>query len=157
MSFWNKKKDFPLQSVTATGPIPSIQGSLAVGTSSSPSEDSSSVASPTQNPAKFRAVVDKDTEVTGVLSFDYPVRIEGKVTGGDLFSTTTVVVARDASVQDTHLVAENIVVEGRVKGDLRAAQRVEVLPRAILEGKVCCPDLIVHEEGVLEAECKTTR
>ncbi len=96
------------------------------------------------------------------------MRIEGKVTGqrpiwmdgqleGTIHCESEVVIGPTAKIEAT-IHASIIKVNGEVKGDLFALDRMEVLSEGRIRGNITnLPgSLIIHEGGVVEGQCLTT-
>lgn len=95
------------------------------------------------------------TAVTGKLSFDTPMRIDGTMRG-ELRSTALLVIGEQGSVEGTVRAAE-VVVLGEVRGEIRGARRLEIGAAGRVYGTVETHTLIVNEGGLLEATCAVGR
>ena len=81
-------------------------------------------------------VLDVDAAMSGSLVFRDAVnlRINGKF-DGTMETKGTLVISQTAAV-NAHIVGDEIVVAGRLKGEILAKQRLVLLPSAVVEGKV---------------------
>jgi len=98
-------------------------------------------------------LLDVDAAMSGSLVFRDPVnlRINGKFEGtletkGNLAIGQTAVVKAGISGDD-------IVVAGRIKGEITARKRLTLMPTAIVEGQVRAAKLIVNEGALWEGTC----
>ena len=98
-----------------------------------------------------RSALGKGTVIQGKLSFDNPVRIDGKL-GGEIFSTDTLIVGPDGII-DAQLKVKSLIVMGTVKGTINAAERVELLSGGKLEGDVKAAVFVVEENSVFNGNC----
>lgn len=89
-----------------------------------------------------------DAEVTGKLSFTDPTRLEGKLKG-ELKGSSLLVIGTSAVVEAT-VVAERLVVLGRVQGNITSRAGLEIRAGGRVIGDVDTRTLVVDEGGVLE-------
>jgi cytoskeletal protein CcmA (bactofilin family) len=74
--------------------------------------------------------------------------IEGKVEGKVSLPNNQLTIGADGSVK-AEVAAKSVIVIGRVAGNVRGAERVEIQGTGIVEGDVAAPKLIVAEGAVL--------
>ncbi|MCP4913754.1 MAG: polymer-forming cytoskeletal protein [Oligoflexia bacterium] len=99
-----------------------------------------------QNHGEISAIIEEGCKFEGNLSFNGVARIAG-VVNGSIFSNDTVIVSEGAIV-NADISANIIIISGTVKGNIKAASRVEIIKPARFEGVITTPSLIV-EEGVI--------
>lgn len=95
---------------------------------------------------EISAVIEEGCKFEGNLSFDGVARISG-IVSGSIFSNSTVIISETAVI-NADINANIIIINGTVKGNIRASSRVEIINPARFEGIVTSPSLIV-EEGVI--------
>lgn len=93
----------------------------------------------------------KGSQITGKLSFDGAVRIEGQV-DGEISAQESVVIG-EAAVVKAKLTADSIVITGKVTGDITARRRVEIRAPGKLYGNITTPSLVIHDGVVFEGHC----
>lgn len=98
------------------------------------------------NKKDISAVIEEGCKLEGNLSFNGVARIAG-VVNGSVFSNDTVIISEGAIV-NADINANIILISGAVKGNIKAASRVEIIKPARFEGTITTPSLIV-EEGVI--------
>jgi cytoskeletal protein CcmA (bactofilin family) len=98
-----------------------------------------------------RAMLSKESEVSGKLSFTGPTRIDGRLRG-EVRGSDMLVIGEQGYVNGT-IHATTLVVLGRVDGDVLGAERVEIGPRGALRGSVETRALVVHDGGQLDGDC----
>lgn len=103
-------------------------------------------------PVQARAMLDKDSEVSGKLSFSGPTRIDGTLRG-EVRASDLLIIGESGHVDGT-VHAVSLLVLGRVEGSVVGAERVEIGPRGALRGSLESRTLVVHEGGVLDGDCK---
>ncbi|MDP2938999.1 MAG: polymer-forming cytoskeletal protein [Candidatus Omnitrophota bacterium] len=98
-------------------------------------------------------ILDVDASMQGTLCFKDPVnlRINGKFEG-TLDTKGNLTVGETASIE-AHIIGENIIVAGRVKGDIVATQRLVLLPTASVQGEIKTPKLNIVEGAVFQGKC----
>ena len=98
----------------------------------------------------LRSALSEGTVIQGKLSFDTPVRIDGKL-NGQVFSTDALYVGAKGEIQAEIEVAE-LIVKGCVKGNVKAWRRVEIHAGGSVSGKIQTPVLVLQEGGMLDAD-----
>jgi cytoskeletal protein CcmA (bactofilin family) len=93
---------------------------------------------------KLRSALGPGTVIQGKLSFDTPVRIDGRLSG-EIFSSQAIIVGSTGSIEGD-IEVQSLVVLGLVRGKVRA-QRVEVLQGGRLEADFIAPVLTIEEGG----------
>jgi excisionase family DNA binding protein len=98
--------------------------------------------------------IEINAQMQGTLSFKDPVslKINGNFTG-TLETRGTLTVGSTASVE-AHITGENIVIAGRVKGDIMAKKMLVLMPTAILTGNISTPKLNIVEGAVFQGKCQ---
>lgn len=98
-------------------------------------------------------VLDVDASMQGTLNFKDAVnlRINGKFEGtletkGNLTIGQTATIVAD-------ITGDNIIIGGRVKGNVRARERLTLLPTAVVEGTIFPVRLNIAEGAILEGRC----
>ncbi len=98
--------------------------------------------------------IDINAEMQGTLSFKDPVnlRINGKF-NGTLEVRGTLTVGNSAFVE-AHINGDNIIVAGKVKGDIMAKKMIVLMPTAVLTGNISCPKLNIVEGAIFQGQCQ---
>ncbi len=97
--------------------------------------------------------IEINAQMQGTLSFKDPVSL--KINGnfqGTLDTRGTLTVGNGAIVE-AHITGENIVVAGRVKGDVIAKKMLVLMPTAILQGNISTPKLNIVEGAIFQGQC----
>jgi len=97
------------------------------------------------------AFLGKGTRVSGKLTFEGPVRIEGHVEG-ELAAHDTLTIGEGADVR-AQVTGTSIVVHGKVTGDIKANKRLEIRAPGKVTGNITTPVLVIHEGIVFEGQC----
>jgi cytoskeletal protein CcmA (bactofilin family) len=99
-------------------------------------------------PAAGTSVIDRTTALTGTLSGDRPVRVEGTLRGSIELAAALEIAG--TAVVEASVRATVIRVAGTVVGDLDAAERVELASTARVKGDITTPALHVVEGAQLD-------
>jgi excisionase family DNA binding protein len=98
--------------------------------------------------------IEINAQMQGQVTFADPVnlRINGNFTGRlDVKGTLTI--GNSASVE-ANIHGENIVIAGRVKGNIIAKKMLVLLPTAVLNGDISTPKLNIVEGAVFQGHCQ---
>jgi len=101
---------------------------------------------------KVRSALGPGTVIQGKLSFDTPVRIDGKLSG-EIFSSKALIVGPQGWINAQIEVAA-LIVMGTVKGNVKATERVELFPGGKLDGDVSTPAFVMSDGSVFNGGCK---
>ncbi|MGH7898749.1 MAG: bactofilin family protein, partial [Candidatus Binatia bacterium] len=101
--------------------------------------------------AEVQAYLGKGSRVSGKLTFDGTVRVDGQVEG-EIAAQDTLIVGERAVVT-AQITGNTIVIKGRVTGDINARKRVEVRAPGKLYGNIVTPSLVIHEGVIFEGHC----
>jgi len=101
---------------------------------------------------EINAFLGRNTEFEGKLSFSGTVRIDGRFKG-EIRSDGTLIVG-DRAVLEADIQVPHLVVCGEVRGNLYAAEKVEIHPPGKVFGNVQAPAVVMDEGVVFEGCCR---
>lgn len=104
--------------------------------------------------AKITGFFDKNTEMKGDLKFSGSFQIDGRFSG-TIESKSTLVIGENGNV-DADVNIATIVINGKIKGNIHATEKVEISATGRVTGSIIAPRLIVKEGAHLESNCHTT-
>jgi cytoskeletal protein CcmA (bactofilin family) len=93
---------------------------------------------------------------TGEFRFEGTLRLDGCVKGLVHSLTGTLILSRDAELESDIVVA-SAVIDGCLRGDVRATERVELLSHALVLGNIDSPAIVIQPGAVFEGECRFLR
>ena len=99
-------------------------------------------------------VIEINAQMQGTLSFKDPVNL--KINGnfnGTLETKGTLTIGSAATVE-AHINGENIVIAGKVKGDIIAKRMLVLMPTAVLTGNITTPKLNIVEGAIFQGRCQ---
>jgi cytoskeletal protein CcmA (bactofilin family) len=97
------------------------------------------------------AFLGKGSRVSGKLSFDGTVKIEGHVEG-EIAAQDTLTIG-DSAVINAQIHGTSIVIHGKVTGDITARKRLEIRAPGKVFGNISTPSLVIHDGVVFEGQC----
>jgi cytoskeletal protein CcmA (bactofilin family) len=100
---------------------------------------------------EVRTSIGADAVINGKLAFTTPTRVEGKLKG-ELRCTQLLIIGSTAVVEGS-VKADELRVEGLVRGEITETRKVEICPQGKLIGKVSSQLLIIRDGGFFEGEC----
>lgn len=98
--------------------------------------------------------IEISAQMQGTLSFKDPVNL--KINGnfnGTLDCKGILTVGNSAFVE-AHIVGDNIIIAGKVRGDVIAKKMLVLMPTAILSGNISTPKLNIVEGAVFHGKCQ---
>ncbi len=99
-------------------------------------------------------LINKGCSINGEITGNGDFLINGEVTGNcDVEGTVTLAAA---GVWDGSISAENVIVAGKLDGDIIARGKVEIMDTARISGTVSAEAIAVAEGAVVEGAMKTT-
>lgn len=97
-------------------------------------------------------ILGPESSFDGKLTFQGSVRIDGKF-AGEIITDDTLVVGESAEIS-ANVVVGSLHLNGTLRGNVRAKQRVELHAPAHLYGDVETPNLVIHAGVIFEGHCK---
>ena len=121
---------------------PKQQPVASAPTISMPAPETPRAMSVTPKPTG-KTLIGNSVTIRGEITSEENLQIEG-IVDGSIETNNDVVVGHEGRVNAT-IRAANIVIQGRVIGDVNASNRVELAPSALLEGNIRAPKLSIAE------------
>ena len=103
---------------------------------------------------KLTGFFDKDTEIKGDLTFKGAFRIDGYFKG--TINSESVLIIGDKGKVEADIKIGNIIINGEIKGNIQAKEKIEINSSGRVIGTVITPKLSVEEGAYLEANCQIT-
>src|ERR1700712_3258478 len=108
------------------------------------------------NAAEGTTLIGKSVKITGELSGSEDLVMEGEVIGTIRLPGGRLVIGRDGRVRG-NVVAKEVVVLGRLEGDIRATGRAELRSSSVVFGNVFAGSLVMEENAVFRGQIDPTR
>jgi len=108
-----------------------------------------------KNKNEVVALLGKGTEFEGKLKFHGTIRIDGQFSG-EIGGIGTLIVGEEATVHsDIHI--SHIVINGEVRGNITADQKIEIHPPAKVYGNIQAPSVMIDEGVMFEGQTQMFR
>ncbi len=101
------------------------------------------------------AFLGKGTEFKGVITYEGTIRIDGKVEG-EIITKGTLIIGESAII-NAEVTAGTVISGGKITGNIRAHERVQLLSTAVQAGTVNTPILSVEEGVIFNGKCEMER
>jgi len=137
--------------------LPDVQPSPFTTTESRSTFGSAAPVNPSAgatSPDRCTNVIAQGARFKGSLKVDESVRIDG-VFSGDIDAKGTIHVSEGAEV-DAKVHAAFVVVSGTFRGEIRAEEKTELLPKSKVNGEVITKALSVHEGATMDGTIQMT-
>ncbi len=102
-----------------------------------------------------RSLIGKNIIITGDISATEDLVVEGRVTGKIQLNESRLTVGEEGHAQ-SHISAREVVICGRVDGQIHASERVELRHTAQVTGDIVAPRLIIHQDAVVKGSVDLT-
>lgn len=98
--------------------------------------------------------IEINAQMQGTLSFKDPVtlRINGNFNG--TLETRGTLTIGNAAFVEAHITGDNIIIAGKVRGDVIAKKMLVLMPTAVLSGNISTPKLNIVEGAVFHGQCQ---
>jgi len=106
----------------------------------------------TETVTKVSGFLDKDTEFTGDIKFKDTFRIDG-IFKGKILSGNNLIIGESGDVE-ADVEVNSIAINGKVKGSIKAKERVEILSQGRVSGTLVSPKLIIEEGAFFQGACQ---
>jgi cytoskeletal protein CcmA (bactofilin family) len=105
------------------------------------------------NESKITGFFDKDTQINGDLTFKGSFRIDGHFRG--TINSDSILIIGEKGKVEADIQIGHIIIDGEVKGNVQAREKVEVHSNGRVIGGITSPKLVIEEGAYLEANCQT--
>jgi cytoskeletal protein CcmA (bactofilin family) len=102
--------------------------------------------------SRVSGFLDKDTEIVGDIRFKDNFRIDG-VFKGKILSGNGLIIGESGEVE-AEIEVNSISINGRVKGSIKAKEKIEIFERGRVSGTIVAPKLIVEEGAFFQGSCQ---
>jgi len=104
----------------------------------------------------IKSLIAQGTRIDGNVTFHDGLRVDGEVVGDILASSeqsSILVISELASVSGS-ITADHVIINGSVKGPVRALDLLELQPKARIEGDVSYKALEMHQGATIAGQLK---
>ena len=93
-----------------------------------------------------------DVEINGSIKFDKVMRVDGKFEGEMVTNDGELIVGKTGTVK-ANVKVKNASIEGRLEGNIVAAEKVELKHKAQLFGDLQARTLVIEEGVIFNGQC----
>jgi cytoskeletal protein CcmA (bactofilin family) len=102
----------------------------------------------------FDTILSSDIDFSGTLNFEKSFLIRGRLSGE--IDARGLLVVDEEAVVEANINARRVVIRGAVKGNVTAAEKVEVTITGKLQGNVTAPEILMETGCVFNGLCTMT-
>jgi cytoskeletal protein CcmA (bactofilin family) len=102
----------------------------------------------------FDTILSADIDFSGTINFEKPFLIRGKVSGE--IDAKGLLVVDESAVVEANINASRVIIRGSVKGNVNAAEKVEITVTGKLQGNVTAPEVFMETGCVFNGRCTMT-
>jgi cytoskeletal protein CcmA (bactofilin family) len=99
----------------------------------------------------FDTILSPDINFSGTLNFEKPFLIRGRLSGE--IAARGLLVVDEEAVVEANINASKVIIRGSVKGNVTAAEKVEVTITGKLTGNVTAPEIFMETGCVFNGRC----
>jgi cytoskeletal protein CcmA (bactofilin family) len=99
----------------------------------------------------FDTILSPDIDFSGILHFEKPFLIRGKVSGE--INASGLLVIDENAVVNANINALRVLIRGQVKGDVTAVQKVDITLTGKLAGNLTTPEVFMETGCVFNGRC----
>ena len=99
----------------------------------------------------IKTILEHDIEFSGTLKFSTSLKIKG-IFNGEINATGHLYIGKNAVVK-ANIKVKQITVYGKIEGNVKASEKVELLNNAELIGDIRTPDLIIQSGCKFNGKC----
>jgi cytoskeletal protein CcmA (bactofilin family) len=107
------------------------------------------------NNKKIRTVLGNKTYFNGDLVFQDSLKINGSFIGK--INATGFLVVGEGSIVEADITANSVVVSGTVKGNICAAEKVEMMPTGKIYGNVKAKKIKISDGVIFSGKCEIVK
>jgi len=101
---------------------------------------------------RISGFIDRETEIIGDIKFKENFRIDG-VFKGKILSGNGLIIGETAEIE-ADIEVSSLTINGRVKGTIKAKDRIEIFSKGRVIGTVTTPKLVIEEGAFFQGSCQ---
>ncbi|MDR2445592.1 MAG: polymer-forming cytoskeletal protein [Spirochaetaceae bacterium] len=103
----------------------------------------------------FDTVLSPDIDFAGTLTFEKSFLVRGKINGE--IDATGILLIDENAIVEADIRADKVIIRGLVKGNITAAERIEITQTGRLEGNINSPEINIETGCVFNGKCTMTQ
>jgi cytoskeletal protein CcmA (bactofilin family) len=101
---------------------------------------------------RISGFIDRETEIIGDIKFKENFRIDG-IFKGKILSGNGLIIGETAEVE-ADIDVSSLTINGRVKGTIKAKDKIEIFSKGRVIGTVSTPKLVIEEGAFFQGSCQ---
>jgi cytoskeletal protein CcmA (bactofilin family) len=101
---------------------------------------------------RISGFIDRETEIIGDIKFKENFRIDG-IFKGKILSGNGLIIGETAEVE-ADIEVSSMTINGRVKGTIKAKDKIEIFSKGRVIGTVTTPKLVIEEGAFFQGSCQ---
>lgn len=97
-------------------------------------------------------VIGQEASLRGSYNSKHSIRVDGEIYGN--VTSEDGVIVGDKGMIRGNLTGKSILIGGKVKGNIRASQRLEIESSAQVEGDISAPVIIIEDGAMFDGNCQ---
>jgi cytoskeletal protein CcmA (bactofilin family) len=101
---------------------------------------------------RISGFIDRETEIIGDIKFKENFRIDG-IFKGKILSGSGLIIGETAEIE-ADIEVGSVTINGRVKGTIKAKEKIEIFSKGRVIGTVTTPKLVIEEGAFFQGSCQ---
>lgn len=97
-------------------------------------------------------IIGEEASLRGSYSSKHSIRVDGEIYGN--VTSEDGVIVGDKGMIRGNLTGKSILISGKVKGNIRASQRLEIQSSAEVEGDISSPVIVIEDGATFDGNCQ---
>ncbi len=97
-------------------------------------------------------VIGQEASLRGSYNSKHSIRVDGEIYGN--VTSEDGVIVGDKGMVRGNLMGKSILISGKVKGNIRASQRLEIQSSAEVEGDISAPVIVIEDGATFDGNCQ---
>ncbi len=103
----------------------------------------------------INTIIGEGASFEGILISNHDIRVEGTIKGKVQVNGNLIL--EENGILDAEVVVTNAKINGKVLGNLKAIEKIELEEKAQVTGDIQTKDLILHEGAVFKGNCSMNK
>jgi cytoskeletal protein CcmA (bactofilin family) len=97
-------------------------------------------------------MIGQEASLRGSYNSKHSIRVDGEIYGN--VTSEDGVIVGDKGMIRGNLTGKSILISGKVKGNIRASQRLEIQSSAEVEGDISAPVIVIEDGAMFDGNCQ---
>ncbi len=97
----------------------------------------------------------KGVQFKGVVTYEGTIRVDSEIEG-EIITEGTLIVG-ESGILEAEIRVGTIIIGGRVNGNIQASQKIQLLPRSVVTGRLIAPSIVMEDGAIFNGICEMKR